>query len=227
MTGARRKSELGALRPSVHNSAIRFRASDSLIAGARAKAKRDGMSFSELMRAALRRELEAAPRLGADNTEPTATAKTSPLAVAPNGALGPIASKAIADAARGDVSAQRQLFQACFDGICSPTEHPLNAQYVVMEAMVVGRLIAAHGFPDDIRKFAAGLVQGANILRRAGRPDIADHMVAEAISVLEQMADCGDDLSAVCSQVLVRREAPGVAEQAKTMRRKAVETEVN
>lgn len=213
------------MRSPVHNVPVQFRANERLVAAARSRAQHEGMSLSEFLRSALRRAMEAAPGPSVGDLTPTAIGPCPP-AVAPNGALGPIASKAIEEAARGDLLAQRQLFQACFDAICSPAEHPLNAQYIAMETMVIGRLIAAHGVPEDIRKFAAALVQGANVLRRAGRPDIADHMVAEAISVLEQLADCGDDLSAVCSQVLIRREAPGVAEQAKTMRRKAVETEV-
>lgn len=41
----------------VHNTQVRFRANDGLLTRAAEKARRDGMSLSELMRAALRREL--------------------------------------------------------------------------------------------------------------------------------------------------------------------------
>ncbi len=44
----------------VHDSLARFRANEALLAAAQKKARRDGMTFSELMRHALRRELENA-----------------------------------------------------------------------------------------------------------------------------------------------------------------------
>jgi predicted HicB family RNase H-like nuclease len=43
----------------VQNTPVRFRANDRLLAAALAKAEREGMSLSELMRAALRREVSA------------------------------------------------------------------------------------------------------------------------------------------------------------------------
>ncbi len=43
----------------VHNQLAQFRVNDALLASAAAKARRDGMTLSELMRAALRRELNA------------------------------------------------------------------------------------------------------------------------------------------------------------------------
>jgi predicted DNA binding CopG/RHH family protein len=44
---------------SVHNQLAQFRVNDVLLRAAREKASRDGMTFSELTRAALRRELAA------------------------------------------------------------------------------------------------------------------------------------------------------------------------
>lgn len=41
----------------VHNSWVKFRANDALVAKATLKAQREGMSLSELMRHALRREV--------------------------------------------------------------------------------------------------------------------------------------------------------------------------
>lgn len=49
-------------RKRVHGSLARFRVSDGLLAEAERKAEREGMTLSELMRAALRREVrEEAP----------------------------------------------------------------------------------------------------------------------------------------------------------------------
>lgn len=45
------------MRRYVHSSPINFRAAPSLVAAAEAKARETGMSMSELMRAALRREV--------------------------------------------------------------------------------------------------------------------------------------------------------------------------
>jgi hypothetical protein len=46
-----------SLSNGVHNQLAQFRVNDVLLRAAREKASRDGMTFSELTRAALRREL--------------------------------------------------------------------------------------------------------------------------------------------------------------------------
>lgn len=48
------------MRGQIHNAAVRFRVSDTLLAAASAKARREGMSLSELLRHAVRRELREA-----------------------------------------------------------------------------------------------------------------------------------------------------------------------
>jgi predicted HicB family RNase H-like nuclease len=48
------------MRRYVHSTPVHFRADPQLVADAEAKARRDGMSMSELMRAALRREVREA-----------------------------------------------------------------------------------------------------------------------------------------------------------------------
>jgi len=48
------------MREPVHDSVIRFRANAALIASAERKARREGMSLSEFLRQALRRELKEA-----------------------------------------------------------------------------------------------------------------------------------------------------------------------
>jgi hypothetical protein len=45
------------MRASVHDSVAKFRVNEGLLAAAEAKARREGMSLSELMRHALRREV--------------------------------------------------------------------------------------------------------------------------------------------------------------------------
>ena len=49
--------EARLMRSNVHNAPVQFRANVRLLSAARAKADREGMSLSELMRSALRREI--------------------------------------------------------------------------------------------------------------------------------------------------------------------------
>jgi hypothetical protein len=54
--------EVASMRSAVHNVPVQFRANMRLLTAARAKADREGMSLSELMRSALRREIAHAER---------------------------------------------------------------------------------------------------------------------------------------------------------------------
>ena len=45
---------------SLQNTSVRFRVNDALVAAASEKARREGMSLSEFVRAAIRRELREA-----------------------------------------------------------------------------------------------------------------------------------------------------------------------
>jgi predicted HicB family RNase H-like nuclease len=48
------------MRAQIHTTVVQFRANQSLLAAAHEKARREGMSLSELLRHALRRELKDA-----------------------------------------------------------------------------------------------------------------------------------------------------------------------
>ena len=48
------------MRQSVHDSTVRFRVNEALVARAEEKARQEGMSLSELIRQAVRRELQDA-----------------------------------------------------------------------------------------------------------------------------------------------------------------------
>lgn len=48
------------MRSNVHDTMARFRVNEALLSAAEEKARREGMSLSELMRHALRRELREA-----------------------------------------------------------------------------------------------------------------------------------------------------------------------
>jgi hypothetical protein len=47
------------MRAEVHNTIARFRVNDALIASAASRARQDGMTLSEFIRAAIRREVRA------------------------------------------------------------------------------------------------------------------------------------------------------------------------
>jgi antitoxin component of RelBE/YafQ-DinJ toxin-antitoxin module len=47
----------GNMRQEVHNTLARFRVNDALLATASDRARRDGMTLSEFIRAAIRREV--------------------------------------------------------------------------------------------------------------------------------------------------------------------------
>lgn len=48
------------MRSYVHNAEVRFRVNDALLAAAAEKARREGMSLSELLRHAVRKEVREA-----------------------------------------------------------------------------------------------------------------------------------------------------------------------
>jgi hypothetical protein len=48
------------MRAQIHTTVVQFRANQALLAAAHEKARREGMSLSELLRHALRRELKDA-----------------------------------------------------------------------------------------------------------------------------------------------------------------------
>lgn len=48
------------MREQIHNSTARFRVNGALLAAAEAKARREGMSLSELLRHAVRQEVRSA-----------------------------------------------------------------------------------------------------------------------------------------------------------------------
>lgn len=48
------------MRANIHDAAVRFRVNETLLSAAESKARREGMSLSEFLRQALRRELKEA-----------------------------------------------------------------------------------------------------------------------------------------------------------------------
>lgn len=141
--------------------------------------------------------------------------------VHPNGSLGPTVASMVQLAALGDFECLRLLFDDRSIVFNNPGLAASDRMLIAMEALVFGRLVASRGGPADVRKFAGALCAASILFRSSGRPDLGDTLAAETISVLEQLAEAGDDLAAVCSDLLLRDEDPAIVERVRALRRKA------
>lgn len=155
---------------------------------------------------------------------PTETPET--VGVHPNGSLGPTVAAMVQLAAFGDFECQRHLFQDRMGALRNPTTALADGMLIAMEAITLGRLVASRGEPQDVRKFAAALCTASIIFRGAGRCDLGDEMAAETISVLEQLAEAGDDLAATCSEALIADEPEALMDRVRELRRKAFKEKV-
>lgn len=138
-------------------------------------------------------------------------------AVQPNGALGTLASDAIASAARGDIESQRLLFQACVEALFDRSGRFAHRHIIAVEAVMLGRLLASHGDATDIRRLAGALCTASTVYRDLGCAAWGDHMMAEGLSVLEQLAERGDDTAALAIHQLIAGEPATVIEQTKAL----------
>lgn len=99
-----------------------------------------------------------------------------------------------ARAARGDVTAQRVLAALALDNLI---EGRVETESGFQLAEHWARLAAAHGLPEDLNALStlllarSGFVEGVN-------EHLADLMAAEAVSLLNNSADQGDEGAADC-----------------------------
>jgi hypothetical protein len=200
-----------AMRVRVHDTPIQFRANERLLAAARARAERDGMSLSELIRAALRK---------AAGYEETGLS-----GIRANAALGSKTADIVTKAARGDIVSQHWLLEDRLAALSKYESNSVAACAIAMEAVLFGRLLASHGHAQDVQRLAGALCHAASTLRANGRHDLGDFFMAESISLLEQLAEDGNDLAAMCSQALIGGEAPELSDAVRAMRAKSDQTE--
>jgi hypothetical protein len=146
--------------------------------------------------------------------------------VHPNGALGPSTAGLVQLAALGDLEALRTFFEDRLKVAQLPTNGVQDGMLLMIEALTFGRLVASRGGPEDIRKLAGALCAASIKFRAAGRPDLGDHMMAETLSILEQLAEVGDDLAAMCSAILLRDEDATIVGRVRALRQKAHAIEV-
>ena len=121
---------------------------------------------------------------------PTVQAESAhAIGLAANGALGRITSAIVIGTGRGDIECQRYLFQDRISAMLDPALVNEDAMLIAMEVVLFGRIVASHGDPNDVRRFAGALCQASSIFREGGREDLGNAMMAETLSVLEQLAE--------------------------------------
>jgi hypothetical protein len=164
-----------------------------LRARAQSLAEQRGCTLTEVIRQALNREVELASSLPVSE-------------VNPNGAMGKRVSAIVDGAARGDLACQRELFLDRFAALQSVGADVPWRMLLHMEIIALGRFIACHRHEADIRKLAGALLGAARDFRRFGFREIGNGMMTECLSVLEQLAEGGSDLAAICSERLIDDE---------------------
>lgn len=143
----------------------------------------------------------------------------------PNGALGRTVSAIVVGVGRGDIECQRYLFQDRIDALLDPQLVNEDAMLIAMEVVLFGRIVASHNHASDIRRFAGALCMASSVFREGGREDLGNAMMAEALSVLEQLAERGDDLAAVSSEALIKNEPAELIDWVRALRRRGNENE--
>jgi hypothetical protein len=194
-----------------NNSSAFLRLPKSLKARASAAAKEKGISLSELIRRAVAHAIPAVEEVH------------SPLA--PNGALGMQIAALLERAGKGDLESLRLIFDSRLVMVLEPTEEPtddnLHAIIFASEAVMLGRLVASHGDSTDARRLAAAMVAASRIFRNVGLERYGAATLAESVSILEQLAEHGGEISALCSQHLIARESASMSDAVRTMRANA------
>ncbi len=181
-----------------------FRAPSDLVARAKAHAKREGISLSALFRAGIENILARAESLR------------------PNGALGTFLSGKFESAAKGDTESLRWLFDNRVSALQAADPKTISAVMLASEALVFGRLLASRGDERDTRRLAGAMVQASTCFREM--PRLREGMLAEAVSILEQLAEGGDELASLASQTLIGREPESLVRTARAYRNNAKKT---
>jgi hypothetical protein len=165
------------------------------------------------------------PEFGTLNGQSPRTESTNAVAIGANGALGPTVSAIVIGVGRGDLGCQRYLFQDRIDALLDPALVNEDAMLIAMEVVLFGRIIASHGNRSDIRRFAGALCAASSVFREGGREDLGNTLMAEALSVLEQLAEQGDDLAAVSSEALIKNEPAELIDWVRALRRRGTQNE--
>lgn len=216
------------MRPKVHDTPLQLKVSHQLMADIRKGASRKGMSLSEFVRDALRREIDAIPVASAPAL--LGTPANAPDLI-PNEAMGSALAKVVADAARGDLESLRALFADRFDALqvnCNLGSQVPAAHLIATagELITLGRLVISHGHRVDMRAFAGALILAADAFNGVGDHRTTAYLRTQSLAALDQLAEIGDDLAAVSIDKLSKDWPSDVTRMARDLRRLVREEEV-
>ncbi|MFZ5696143.1 MAG: hypothetical protein ACOY4N_10925 [Pseudomonadota bacterium] len=137
----------------------------------------------------------------------------------PNAALGDLAP-IIKRAAAGDIEAQRMGRSFAIQDMAdaeSRRDYAMGQGHAA-EAMFWARLAASHGFEDDAVILAAVLTQLAEFWGFDRRDDSADWgnlLLAEAVTILDDLAANGNEAAATAINEMGARVSPHIFQKAK------------
>jgi hypothetical protein len=110
----------------------------------------------------------------------------------PNAGLGADVSAIVANAARGDLEAQRRIRQAWSNSLYGEPQHP-NADLLAASGLLAARMCAANGDHTDINKLAMLLLNAGIRYSDGGRHGLGWECVAESLALYQRMSDAGDE----------------------------------
>ena len=101
--------------------------------------------------------------------------------------------RAVADAAVGDIEAQRALAN---EAIRITREEPdIDPESVLREGLVFARMAASHGHDGDRGRLIAMLALAADLAGQEGDGFLANLLGAEALARISLMAEAGNELA--------------------------------
>ena len=135
-----------------------------------------------------------------------------PSELEPNGALDPLASSLLAQAARGDLLAQRHIRQAWCDTLHPDQPFAPNADLMAASGLFVARMCAANGDHSDAETLAMLLLNAGVRFHDAGRIVLSAQLIGEAVALYERLAAAGhQDASEVVDKLVAQLPAEVVA----------------
>lgn len=174
-----------AARSVLHDTPVHFRAAGHLLDAAKALADARGMSFAELIRQALRHQIEAADKQkqSVETAPYRLTQQPSPMK----------------RAAAGDLHAQRELItESLLAGNCNPAIW----SEAIMEAETWARIAAANGGDQDYATLVSILGLRISDAKVRGDSTTSRRLEAEGIAMVSVLADEGNEDAAAMLPVL-------------------------
>ncbi|KXU31548.1 hypothetical protein A0J57_05400 [Sphingobium sp. 22B] len=137
-------------------------------------------------------------------------------------ALRPEVAAVMTAAAKGDISAQRQMRNDSIDALVDSAAMPNVRTLLVFEALFFARLCACHGNADDARRLAGMLIHAAGIIRSSSLAAIGDSLMTESLCILEELSAAGDETAASAAITIAASEPIHVVQTANKLCREEV-----